>query len=479
MQAPEILKATDLSQKNGALSSENPLPSGEGLGKSLSRNASSLEAGGFGKADKAESAEISLLQRLLVFTLFVLVGTGAMLAWYIMTTVAFYINATYLDGIDLGNSILGINKFSSLMTQVVLILIGSLRVRYLQLGFFLACVTFILLGPAVFYGSVTQRLLFLHGVALLGGVGNGLLQGAGFAIGSVFPVECVGAVALGHGVAGVVSNFLCLILALTAFDLNSEQGVRNLLWTTCGCTAVLGLLSMLLLGWIMNMPVLKRCLNEAKRGANLPETSTTSSALPGVGGPTAEDGLSVQTGGAPAVEGTQLRWYHIAWELKMPLLAVFASFFGTLNIFPRPAPLLFLTDNPPKDHMLYYFSLYCVFDLIGKWLLTLPRQLGWFSRIFHLKGTVLLVACFSRLLLYIPAFLAAASNNSGSIVHSFGFQCFVIVLIATSHGWLTSASIIWAMDEARTPQMKSVMGPCLVCSMLSGITLGLYIALAY
>ncbi|KAL8452550.1 hypothetical protein Emag_002339 [Eimeria magna] len=386
----------------------------------------------------------------------------------------------FLEGRQLGNSMLGLHQAACVLALLVILRIGSLQKWMVQGALFLALACMAAFAPAFFYGSVTSRIVLIHVILALVGCCNAMLQAAGFARAAILPRNYVGITSIGQATAGLFVFLITSVLMNCVFDMSIKKDVMFFTGICCGVAVLLCVLSIAYMVKFLNAKVCTRSVDNALHGgvsSDKQQEQQRAESATCIGN--LEEGTELEkheeqedeTLLPPRPWLTMMR--GSCWELT----SVFLVFFVSFNLFPKVGPLLFNFEGKAPAKMVWLFGMQFVGDFVGRSCLRLPDIHPGFSFLF-LSRKATIVASFLRLLFYIPFFLAAKMDET-PFINSFGWLLIIQLFLAITLGWTATLALIYCSLSVKRASEKARMGSLSTITLAVGIGVGLYIALAF
>lgn len=419
-----------------------------------------------------DKTSMSCYERWLISTTFFFLGLGSLFAWNNVLYVLPYVTEQFLHGWDAGNSLLGVFQVGNFSIQVLLLLVGTMYEVWLHVGMFLGAILCAALGPCLTHGSLGSRIAMLHVLCLLLGAGSGFLQGSGFCIAAIMPVDQVGMLSTGQGFGAIFSVLLIGVLSFTALDINVRDDVATLIYITSGITVVVGAVCMIFIAATLRQPAAKAALAGARADSSTAEITGLSKVPPEL--------HDVVTTTSAAEEGRNKK--QTLWKVLrlagVPVACIFVLFFVTCNLFPRVGPSQWHTVNPPKNHLVWLFGIFPFGDTLGRCLCVFAGKGFFIKKIILFPPRLLPWISFLRAGLYVPFFLSKHLADN-VVLSAFWFQVLEMIAISVSHGWLATVAFMYSFNAVQDVRDKRRVGPLGTLSLLFGIMSGLYFALLY
>ncbi|KAL8439220.1 hypothetical protein Efla_001304 [Eimeria flavescens] len=394
--------------------------------------------------------EMSRGERLLVGFGCALVGLMSLLPFQFVVVMLPVLCDHFLDGKQLGNSMLGLHQAVCVLALLVILRIGALQKWMIQGGVLLALGCMAAFGPAFFYGSFTSRLVLLHIIMGLVGCCNAMLQAAGFARAAILPENLVGVTSIGQAVAGLVVFVFTSILMNCVYDMDREEDV-SVADALSGAAAA---------------AASSRKQLQAETPTHGGELRDMEKAGGSHGAPQEEEALLPPRPWLAMIRGS-------VWELT----SVFLVFFVSFNIFPKVGPVMLNFANKSPAKTVWLFGMHFVGDFLGRSSLKLPNLHKAFGFVF-LSSKATTIASFLRLLFYIPFFLAAKLEDT-AFINSFAWLLIIQLLLAFTLGWVATLALIHCSLSVTRVSEKARMGSLSTITLALAIGVGLYIALAF
>lgn len=377
----------------------------------------------------------------------------------------------FLDGNQLGNSMLGLYQAVCVLALFAILKVGSLSKWLVQGGLAttFACMT--AFGPAFFFGTQTSRIACIHIILGLLGSCNAMLQAASFARAAILPRNCVGITSIGQATAGLVAFILTSILMNCVYDMGVKEDVIVLTSICCGFCAMITLFSILYMHKFLNARVCVQSVRDA-----IVSSSKNAGDAPAEG-----DVEDVGKREAKFVEDETLLpprpWLTMIRGSFWELASVFLVFFVTFNLFPRVGPVSFNFDGKGPARMVWLFGMQFIGDFLGRSCLKLTNVHPKFGFLF-LSRNATVAASFLRFIFYIPFFLAMKMEDT-PFVNSLAWLLIVQLLLAFTLGWVATLSLIHCSLSVVRASEKARMGSLSTIMLATAIGVGLYSALAY
>ncbi|PHJ21096.1 nucleoside transporter protein [Cystoisospora suis] len=211
--------------------------------------------------------------------------------------------------------------------------------------------------------------------------------------------------------------------------------------------------------------------------------------------------LSVARGGKGPTENTEVQaarthtgpgrsWVQVFRDALPWLSLVVLHMFISFHLFPKVGPLSWHYADPPKNYLVILFGIFCVFELLGRFLPDVrlfkrtakeasvkegrgPRD-GW----FFLSRRVFVITEFARILFFVPFLLGHILSNV-PFINSFYWYCILIALLSLTQGWLATLAFFYAVNSVSSAAEREVTGPMTAIASPLGCVIGLYSAVPY
>ncbi|CDJ64626.1 adenosine transporter, putative [Eimeria necatrix] len=407
-----------------------------------------------------------------------LTGTMTLIPFQFVAVMLPVLSNHFLEGKQLGNSMLGLYQLICVISLLVILKIGALHKWLIQGGLFLSLACMAALPPVFFYGALNCRIAFAHIILGLLGACNGALQSSGFARAAILPRNYVGTTSIGQAVAGLVAFVVTAILMNGVFDMDKEIDVKWFCSICCGISVLLCVLSMMYMHFFLNAKVCVQSVNNALEGKSdaktVPDDTPTSVV-------DLEESKVRQSSGPAGSQDESLLpprpWLTMIKGSWWELLSLFLVFFITFSLFPKVGPVSFNFEGKSPSKMVLLFGMEFVGDFLGRSCLTLPNLHSAFGFLFLPRnGTI--IASFLRLIFYVP-FLMAMKMENVPFINNFVWLMIIQLLLAFTLGWIGTLTLIHCSLSVTRVSEKARMGSLSTIVLAVAIGIGLYVALAF
>lgn len=384
----------------------------------------------------------------------------------------------FLDGKQLGNSMLGLYQLVCVVTLLIILKIGALHSWLIQGGLVLSLVCMAAFSPAFFYGSVACRIVLVHIILGLLGACNAALQSAGFARAAILPRNYVGTTSIGQATAGLVAFVVTAILMTSVFDMEDVSDVKWFSSICCGISVVMCILSIVYMHIFLNAKVCVQSVNNALNGGS--DGKTQQDDTPTVAADLEEPKKRQNSASNGTLDELLLPprpWLTMMRGSFWELLSLFLVFFITFNLFPKVGPVSFNFEGKAPSKMVLLFGMEFIGDFLGRSCLKLPDLHPMFGFLFLSRNATVVVS-FLRFLFYVPFFLAMKMEET-PFINSFAWLMIIQLLLAFTLGWVGTLSLIHCSMSVTRMSEKARMGSLSTITLSVAIGVGLYVALAF
>ncbi|KAL8275464.1 hypothetical protein Esti_000596 [Eimeria stiedai] len=376
----------------------------------------------------------------------------------------------FLEGKQVGNSMLGLHQAACVLALLVILRIGALQKWMIQGALVLALACMAAFGPAFFYGSVVSRIVLVHIILGLLGCCNAMLQAAGFARAAILPRNYVGVTSIGQATAGLFVFIITSTLMNCVFDMAVKRDVVRFTGICCGVAVLLCVFAITYMVKFLKAKVCMHSVDDALHGGTSADQQQQQAE-----GATCAGGIE-EGGGLQKLEQEEEAllpprpWLTMVRGSCWELVSVFLVFFVSFNLFPKVGPLSFNFEGKAPARMIWLFGMQFVGDFVGRSCLKLPNVHSSFSFLFVSRRATI-AASFLRLLFYIPFFLAARMENT-SFVNHFAWLLTIQLLLAVTLGWNATLSLIYCSTSVTRASEKARMGSLATITLAVGIGVG-------
>lgn len=404
-----------------------------------------------------------------------ILGVMALLPFQFLCVILPVLLNHFLEGRQLGNSMLGLCQFVCLIALVVILKIGSLHKWLVQGALVVSLIGMALFPPAFFYGSITARSVLIHIIMAFLGACNGTLLAAGFARAAILPRNYVAVTSIGHATSGLIAFVVTAIMMNCVYDMSVKDHVMWLTIICCGLNVTCCALSIAYMRVFLNAEVSVRSVNNALNGGSLGKGQQEDA--PTLSGDIEDTGRKQDSRLQNEALLSPRPWPVMIGGSFWELLSVFLVFFVTFNLFPKVGPVSLNFKDKCPEKMVLLFGMMFIGDFVGRCILPLSNVWRPF-RLFFLSRNATIAASFLRICFYIPFTLAMKLENV-AFVNSFAWLMILQFLLAVTLGWIAalsqvycSLSVVRASEKVRISSLLSII-------IAVAISAGLYVAIAY
>lgn len=384
----------------------------------------------------------------------------------------------FLDGKQLGNSMLGMYQLFCVIALLIILKVGALHGWLIQGGLVLSLVCMGAFSPAFFYGPVACRIALIHIILGLLGTCNAALQAAGFARAAILPRNYVGTTSIGQATAGLVAFVVTAILMNGVFDMDNVNDVKWFSCICCGISVVMCILSIVYMHVFLNAKVCVQSVNNALNGGS--DGKATQDDTPTIAADLEEPKRRQNSASSGTLDESLLPprpWLTMMRGSFWELLSLFLVFFITFSLFPKVGPVSFNFEGKGPSKMVLLFGMQFVGDFLGRSCLKLTSLHRIFSFLF-LSRNATIAASFIRLVFYIPFCMAMKMENT-PFINNFAWLMILQLLLAFTLGWVGTLTLIYCSMSVTRMSEKARMGSLSTIVLAVAIGVGLYIALAF
>lgn len=404
-----------------------------------------------------------------------ILGVMALLPFQFLCVILPVLLNHFLDGWQLGNSMLGLCQFLCLVALVVILKIGSLHKWLVQGALAVSLVGMALFPPAFFYGSLTTRAVLVHIIMAFLGACNGALLAAGFARAAILPGNYVAVTSIGHATSGLIAFVVTAIMMNCVHDMSVKDDVMWLTIICCGLNVICCALSIAYMRVFLNAKVCVQSVNNALNGGGSGKGQQEDA--PTLSGDIEDMGRQQTSGLQNEALLPPRPWLIMIKGSFWELLSVFLVFFVTFNLFPKVGPVSFNFQDKCPAKIVLFFGMQFIGDFVGRCILPLSNACRMF-RFFFLSRNATIAASFLRICFYIPFILAMKMENV-PFVNNFAWLMILQFLLAVTLGWVAALSQVYCSQSVVRASEKVRISSLLSIIIAVAISAGLYVAIAY